>query len=317
MGSRCASIGPERHAWPRTTCRSSRAPDTVEPFGLTRHGATPCRYPDTPSAGQSSSYGNLGNSRYTRVRPPVASSLLPPLPHEDAKLTKLKLKMKMLRSPVVETPLGEATRRAAHRDRRHTELGNGQAMKTALELRDALTTRGYRTALEMFSDLESLHEWSQKDDVSSPPVICVGGDGTQSATAAAAVRRSVPFLSVSHGFGNLFARAFHHRSARRALDLLMYGRVIPSDLGARNGELFLCQQSYGLISEVQEAVEGGGAAPRTRWQRWLVLLSRRPSTIFGKRLRRGCVSSWTVASLPSTRLSSSWPTCRRTARGFL
>ena len=143
-------------------------------------------------------------------------------------------------------------------------------MTTALELRHALTTRGYRTALEVFSDLESLNQWSQTDDRQFSALICVGGDGTQSATAAAAVRRSVPFLSVSHGFGNLFARAFHHpKRTNEVLDLLTYGHVIPSDLGACNGELFLCQESYGLIAEVQEAVEGGGAAPRTRWQRWL------------------------------------------------
>jgi hypothetical protein len=37
----------------------------------------------------------------------------------------------------------------------------------------------------------------------------------------------------------------------------------------RNGELFLCQQSYGLIADVQEAVEATAAAPRARWQRWL------------------------------------------------
>ena len=84
------------------------------------------------------------------------------------------------------------------------------------------------------------------------------------------MRRSVPFLPVSSGFGNLFARAFDHPSSvEGALDLLARGRVIHSDVGMRNGELFLCQQSYGLIAEVQEAVEAGAAAPRARWQRWL------------------------------------------------
>jgi hypothetical protein len=37
----------------------------------------------------------------------------------------------------------------------------------------------------------------------------------------------------------------------------------------RNGELFLCQQTYGLIADVQEAVEAAAGAPRARWQRWL------------------------------------------------
>jgi diacylglycerol kinase (ATP) len=148
--------------------------------------------------------------------------------------------------------------------------GNGQAMSTALELRDALIARQYLTSLEVFSDLDSLQRWAKQDGDEFSLVICIGGDGTQSTTARAAVRRSVPFLPVSSGFGNLFAGAFDHpRTVRGALDLLAHGRVVNCDVGLRNGELFLCQQSYGLIADVQEAVESGAAAPRKRWQRWL------------------------------------------------
>jgi diacylglycerol kinase family enzyme len=185
---------------------------------------------------------------------------------------KMSRKFRMLRRlrRKVETPLGEATRARPIEIVVTPSSGSGQAMTTALELRKELTDRGYRTSLEMFTELESLTRWAETDDRQFSALICVGGDGTQSATAAAAVRRQVPFLSVSHGFGNLFARAFHHpRRAKDVLDLLMYGEVIPSDIGLLNGELFLCQQAYGLIAEVQEAVEGAGAAPRTRWQRWL------------------------------------------------
>ena len=97
--------------------------------------------------------------------------------------------------------------------------GNGQAMATALELRDALTARRYQSSLEVFSDLDSLKRWAGEDSDDFSLVICVGGDGTQSTTARAAVRRSVPFLPVSSGFGNLFARAFGHpHDVRGALD---------------------------------------------------------------------------------------------------
>jgi len=148
--------------------------------------------------------------------------------------------------------------------------GNGTAMQTALRLRDALVTRGRETSLEVFENLESLNQWAETDGQPFAALVCVGGDGTQSATARAAVRRSVPFLPVSSGFGNLFARAFDHRNTMEsALDLLAHGRVIHGDVGTRNGELFLCQQSYGLIADVQEAVESAAAAPRARWQRWL------------------------------------------------
>jgi diacylglycerol kinase (ATP) len=148
--------------------------------------------------------------------------------------------------------------------------GNGTAMRTAQGLRDALAARRRRTSLEVFDDLDSLHRWAETDGDAFSALVCVGGDGTQSTTALAAMRRAVPFLPVSSGFGNLFARAFHHPSSvEGALDLLERGRVIHSDVGMRNGELFLCQQSYGLIAEVQEAVEGAAAAPKARWQRWL------------------------------------------------
>ncbi len=148
--------------------------------------------------------------------------------------------------------------------------GNGTAMSTAVRLRDALAARRRITSLEVFPDLDSLHGWAQTDGSAFSALVCVGGDGTQSTTALAAMRRSVPFLPVSSGFGNLFARAFNHpASVEGALDLLARGRVIHSDVGMRNGELFLCQQSYGLIAEVQEAVEGAATTPRARWQRWL------------------------------------------------
>ena len=148
--------------------------------------------------------------------------------------------------------------------------GNGTAMERALKLRDALAKRRRETSLEVFEDLESLHQWARTDSHPFAAVVCVGGDGTQSTTALAAMRRSVPFLPVSSGFGNLFARAFNHPSTvEGTLDLLARGQVIHSDVGMCNGELFLCQESYGLIAEVQEAVEAAASAPRARWQRWL------------------------------------------------
>ena len=93
-------------------------------------------------------------------------------------------------------------------------------METALKLRDALAKRRRETSLEVFEDLESLHQWARTDSHPFAAIVCVGGDGTQSTTALAAMRRSVPFLPVSSGFGNLFARAFNHPSTMEGtLDL--------------------------------------------------------------------------------------------------
>ena len=78
--------------------------------------------------------------------------------------------------------------------------GNGAAMATALELRDELSARRYRSSLEVFTDLDSLRQWATAPGDQFSLLICVGGDGTQSMTAMAAVRRSVPFMPVSSGF---------------------------------------------------------------------------------------------------------------------
>jgi diacylglycerol kinase family enzyme len=148
--------------------------------------------------------------------------------------------------------------------------GNGRGAKTALALREALRARGHQVRLQAFSGLESLGRWAVTDGARSSLLICVGGDGTQSAAAAAAVRCGVPFLPVPAGFGNLFARAFGHpHQVERVIDLLEHGRLVRVDVGLRNGELFLCQASFGLLSQIQESVEAGRGQPRGRWRRWL------------------------------------------------
>jgi diacylglycerol kinase (ATP) len=147
--------------------------------------------------------------------------------------------------------------------------GNGRALPTALRLRQALTADGWSTSLKSFSRLHNLHRWSLTNRDPCSTIVCVGGDATQSAAARAAVRRSVPFVAVPCGFGNLFARAFGQpHTVEDVLDLLTRGQVVRSDVGIHNGELFLCQQSYGLIAEIQDAVERT-SVPRARSRRWL------------------------------------------------
>jgi diacylglycerol kinase (ATP) len=188
----------------------------------------------------------------------------------------MKMKMKMMkmkirkRRSLSSPPIAEVAATRPIKIVVTPGSGNGQAMTTALELRDALSARRYRSSIEVFPDLEGLRGWARSEGDDFGLLICVGGDGTQSMTAQAAVHRGVPFLPVSSGFGNLFARAFGHpHDVRGTLDLLDDGRVVHCDVGMRNNELFLCQQSYGLIAEVQEAVESSAAVPRARWQRWL------------------------------------------------
>ena len=99
--------------------------------------------------------------------------------------------------------------------------GNGSALDTALRLRQALAADGWPTRLKKFSRLNKLHLWAKTNRDPYSTLICVGGDATQSATARAAVRRSVPFVAVPCGFGNPFARAFDQpRTVQGVLDLL-------------------------------------------------------------------------------------------------
>jgi diacylglycerol kinase (ATP) len=148
--------------------------------------------------------------------------------------------------------------------------GDGQSLATARQLRDALKARGRGARLEVFDDLDGLRDWARSGDAGFSLLICVGGDGTQSAAAPAAMRRSVPFLPVPAGFGNLFAAAVGHGPrVDRVLRALDSGEVVRVDVGVRGGEPFLCQEGFGLLSEIQARVEASKRRPRDRWRRAL------------------------------------------------
>lgn len=148
--------------------------------------------------------------------------------------------------------------------------GNGRALDTARELYDRLRARRRDVRLELFDNLESLRRWGTTRGAGYSLLICVGGDGSQGAAATAALRRTVPFLPVPSGFGNLFAKALQpaHR-VDRVVELVERGEVVHVDVGLRNGELFLCQESFGLLADIQARAEASAARPRSRWRRAL------------------------------------------------
>jgi diacylglycerol kinase family enzyme len=145
--------------------------------------------------------------------------------------------------------------------------GNGAAAAMAARLSEALSARGHEVRLDIFPRLQALQRWAATDPSRISHLISVGGDGTQSAVAMAAARRSVPFLPVPAGFGNLFARAFRLGSrVEDVIDRLEHGEIVRADVGLQNGEPFLCHASFGLVSEVQARVEAG-RYPQVRWRR--------------------------------------------------
>jgi len=148
--------------------------------------------------------------------------------------------------------------------------GNGRALALARRLQIALEARGWRTRLDVITELADLARWRRPQAPRISHLVCVGGDGTMSAAAQVAIRHQIPFVPVPSGFGNLFARAFGHRGRVDAVvALLEHGEVIRADAAAANGEVFLCHSSYGMLAKIQAAVEAVGAQPRSRLRRLL------------------------------------------------
>lgn len=165
--------------------------------------------------------------------------------------------------------------------------GEGRARATARRLQKALARRGREARIETFADLACLKQWAATCAPTFSRLVCVGGDATLSAAAAASVRLSIPLLPVPSGFGNIFARTFEHpQRIDRVIDVLDRGHVRRIDVGAVNGggELFLSHQSYGVLAEIQAAVERSRAQPRSKLLRHLAYYAAAPRFLFGARL---------------------------------
>jgi diacylglycerol kinase (ATP) len=149
--------------------------------------------------------------------------------------------------------------------------GDGRARSASRRLQKALARRGYDARVQTFTDLDRLLEWSATCAPEFSHLVGIGGDATLSASASAAVRLDIPFVPVPCGFGNMFARAFGFGDeTRHVVELFERGQVRRVDVGLANGrDIFLSHRSYGLLQEVQEAVERGRAQPQSRLLRLL------------------------------------------------
>src|SRR5262249_10040928 len=86
--------------------------------------------------------------------------------------------------------------------------GSGAARQTARRLSRLLGRRRWQTEVVSFHDLESLRHWAATCPPEFSYLVCVGGDATQSAAAAAAIRCDADFVPVPAGFGHVFASVF-------------------------------------------------------------------------------------------------------------
>lgn len=147
--------------------------------------------------------------------------------------------------------------------------GDGRAQAIAESLADALHAARRPARLAQFDDAGRLARWSARCTGDFSTLVCVGGDATMSAAAAAAVRHRIPLLPVPSGFGNLFARTFDCAADVPAvLSTLDHGEVVHVDAGSSGGETFLSHESFGVLDDIQNAVEGSDQ-PRGRARRLL------------------------------------------------
>jgi diacylglycerol kinase family enzyme len=151
----------------------------------------------------------------------------------------------------------------------------------ARRIRKQLERRGIAAHVLICHDLPSLRRWTATCEPTFSHLVCVGGDATLSAAAAAAARLQIPFVPVPNGFGNLFARVFGHSTrVSDVMRLLDQGEVHRVDFGRAGQEIFLSHRSYGFLDQVQEAVEEGRRQPRTRGRRHLAYYAMAWSLLF-------------------------------------
>ena len=128
--------------------------------------------------------------------------------------------------------------------------------------------------MRAFADLAALMDWAAQCPPGPSHIICIGGDATLSATAAAAIRCKIPFVPVPNGFGNVFAQVFGYPThAGEVLRLMDEGEVRGVDVGVvqrdAGEEVFLSHRSYGFLEHIQQVAERGRHQPRRRILRYL------------------------------------------------
>jgi diacylglycerol kinase (ATP) len=149
--------------------------------------------------------------------------------------------------------------------------GEGRALATARRLAAALRRCGHVVDVRSFADLTTLAAWARECPPDVSHVVCIGGDATLSAAAAASIRTGAPFVPVPNGFGNVFAQVFGHVPYVRAVvALFQTGEVRSVDVGVVAGEeIFLSHRSYGMLEQIQQVAERGRKQPRRRLLRLL------------------------------------------------
>ena len=155
------------------------------------------------------------------------------------------------------------------------QSGNGSGTELGRRLATELGSVGYRARLHIAHDLPRSGASLVRQLRESACLIGIGGDHTLNELARVSHDAGVPLLPVPTGFGNIFAAALDLRATMAGIrETLERGRVELLDAGLIGDELFLANQGFGFLTQVQHAVEMSGSQPRHRGPRYLRYMQR-------------------------------------------
>ena len=151
--------------------------------------------------------------------------------------------------------------------------GEGRAQAIARRLAMRLKRRGHGVDVRSFTDLAALARWAETCPPGSSHMVCIGGDATLSAAAAAAIRCDTPGscrCPTASAMCSPGLRPFGQAGA--VARLLEEGEVRTVDVGrssAGGEEFFLSHRSYGFLEHTRRWPRRGRQQPRPRVRRLL------------------------------------------------
>lgn len=124
-------------------------------------------------------------------------------------------------------------------------------------IRDALGEAGIQGSIRLVSHAEEIpgiaEQAARQARERNGVLVGVGGDGTLSAVAAAAIRAGVVFSAVPGGTFNYFGRSHGFpEEPRAAIQSILQGELRPIQVGQVNGHIFLVNASFGLYPQLLE-----------------------------------------------------------------
>lgn len=135
--------------------------------------------------------------------------------------------------------------------------GRQEGEAIAQLIRDALSQAGCQSSIRLVSHAEEIsviaEQAARQARERRGVLVGVGGDGTLSAVAAAAIRAGAVFSAVPGGTFNYFGRSHGFpEEPEAAIQAVLHGRLRAVQVGQVNGRIFLVNASFGLYPQLLE-----------------------------------------------------------------